>query len=76
MSRVLQRRMLSRVRSGWNKQAATLRTNLVIADPFGYLAEDEVHFRSSKELGDPLVDSNPFLVTGDVLVHTGFLLLE
>ncbi|VDB86203.1 unnamed protein product [Peniophora sp. CBMAI 1063] len=40
----------------------------IVADPFGYLAEDEVHFRSSKELGDPLVDSDPFLVTGDVLI--------
>lgn len=40
------------------------------------MAEDEVHFRSSKELGDPLVDSDPFLVTGDVLVRADIFVLE
>ena len=38
-------------------------------DPYGVLNEGEIHFKSSKNLKDPLEDSNPNILLGDVLVR-------
>ena len=42
--------------------------NIRILDPHGVLQEGEIHFKSSKNLKDPIDDCNPNILLGDVLV--------
>ena len=39
-----------------------------VTDPAGVLKEDEIHFKSTKNLKDPLEDMNPHQLLGEVLV--------
>ena len=38
------------------------------SDPFHILKEGEIHFKSTKNLKDPLEDPTPHILLGDVLV--------
>ncbi|OSX67200.1 hypothetical protein POSPLADRAFT_1127992 [Postia placenta MAD-698-R-SB12] len=41
----------------------------IIPDPYGVLEEGQIHFKSTQNLKDPLEESNPTIVTGDVLIY-------
>lgn len=46
-------------------------TVMYVIDPYGVLEEGQIHFKSTQNLKDPLEESNPTIVTGDVLVRIG-----
>ncbi|TBU58167.1 RNA dependent RNA polymerase-domain-containing protein [Dichomitus squalens] len=41
----------------------------IIPDPYGILNEREIHFKSTKNLKDPLEDMNPHQLLGEVLIY-------
>ena len=47
----------------------------LLLDPYSVLKEGEIHFKSTKNLKDPLTDSNPRILLGDVLVCVAISLL-
>ncbi|PCH34325.1 hypothetical protein WOLCODRAFT_135643 [Wolfiporia cocos MD-104 SS10] len=41
----------------------------IIPDPIGVLEEGQIHFKSSQNLKDPVEDSMPMILSGDVLIY-------